>query len=351
VVALLGRRLAWGTNRAAGGWSGRGRATADHAAELKPAASHSSARRDARAARRQLGADRSWSHRSPVRCDNADYGRRRWPTRAEAHRRNATLGKSLRYLMPQAAPSPTGAEPSLVEPREPSRIGNHGVGGSTQETLIEGARGAQGQTDRALCIEELGRRFRERDVIESLSLELRMGERVALRGPNGAGKTTVLRCVAGTVTPTRGYVSVAGFPAGGIEARRLIGACLSQERSFYLRLTGHVNLLTFARMRCDSEAQAVAQVQSLEHELEIAEFASKRAETYSSGMLHQLAFARALLGAPILLLLDEPTRSLDEGAAERLWQALDRRRHIAVLLTTHNRDDLAHCDSHVDLPT
>ena len=104
-------------------------------------------------------------------------------------------------------------------------------------------------------------------------------------------------------------------------------------------------------MRCDSEPQAVAQVEDLEHELEIGGFASKRAETYSSGMLHQLAFARALLGEPILLLLDGPTRSLDEAAAKRLWQALDRRPpHIAVLLTTHNRDDLAHCDSHIDLP-
>ena len=68
-------------------------------------------------------------------------------------------------------------------------------------------------------------------------------------------------------------------------------------------------------------------------------------------MLHQLAFARALLGEPMLLLLDEPTRSLDERAVHRLWQALDRRPHLAVLLTTHNRDDLAHCDAHIDLPT
>ena len=230
-------------------------------------------------------------------------------------------------------------------------MASHESGVSTQDVLAAEPLVAQAHTDQALCIEELGRRFGEREVIQSLSLELGVGERVALRGPNGAGKTTVLRCVAGTVTPTRGSISVAGFPAGGIQARRLIGASLSQERSFYLRLTGHVNLLTFARMRWDSEAEAVAQVEALEHELEIAQFVSERAETYSAGMLHQLAFARALLGEPMLLLLDEPTRSLDEAAAHRLWQALDRRPHLAVLLTTHNRDDLAHCDAHIDLPT
>ncbi len=222
---------------------------------------------------------------------------------------------------------------------------------STRQVLIEETRVAQAHADRALSIEELGRRFGDREVIESLSLELRVGGRVALRGPNGSGKTTVLRCVAGTVTPTRGYISVAGFPAGSVAARRLVGASLSQERSFYLRLTGHVNLLSFARMRWDSELQAVGQVQALEHELGIAQFASKRAETYSAGMLQQLAVARALLGEPTLLLLDEPTRSLDEEAVKRLWQALDRRPHVAVLLATHNRDDLAHCDDHIDLPT
>ena len=100
---------------------------------------------------------------------------------------------------------------------------------STQEILIEETRAAQVHTERALCIEALGRRFREREVIKALSLELRVGERVALRGPNGAGKTTVLRCVAGTITPTRGYISVGGFPAGGIAARRLTGACLRRS--------------------------------------------------------------------------------------------------------------------------
>ena len=119
----------------------------------------------------------------------------------------------------------------------------------TRQVLIDETPVAQAHAVPALSIEDLGRRFGSREVIEALSLELEVGQRVALRGPNGSGKTTVLRCVAGTVTPTRGSVSVSGFPTGSVEARRLVGASLSQERSFYLRLTGHVNLLVFARMK------------------------------------------------------------------------------------------------------
>jgi ABC-2 type transport system ATP-binding protein len=204
---------------------------------------------------------------------------------------------------------------------------------------------------RLLTIEGLGRRFGDHEVIESLSLALDPGKRVALRGPNGSGKTTLIRCIAGTVTPTRGRISVGGHPAGSVAARRLIGASLSQERSFYMRLSGHANLLCFARLRGHSGSEAEAHVRALEEELEIDGFASQHAHTYSAGMLQQLAFARALLGEPPLLLLDEPTRSLDERAVERFWGALDRRPHAAVLLATHHRDDLAHCDAQIDLPT
>jgi ABC-type multidrug transport system ATPase subunit len=69
----------------------------------------------------------------------------------------------------------------------------------------------------------------------------------------------------------------------------------------------------------------------------------------STGMLQQVSFARALLGNPRLLLLDEPTRSLDLDAVERLWTALDRRPETAVLIATHRPDDLDRCTSRLDV--
>jgi ABC-type multidrug transport system ATPase subunit len=202
-----------------------------------------------------------------------------------------------------------------------------------------------------LAVERLARSFGAHDVLRSLDFELRLGERIGLWGPNGSGKTTALRCVAGTVTPTGGRIRIAGHPAGTLEARRLVGASFSQERSFYLRLTGHENLLFFARLRIPGKRDATRAVATLEEELELHEIVRERVDRCSTGMTQQLAFARALLGEPLLVLLDEPTRSLDERAVERLWDALDRRRdRTALLIATHRRDDLEHCEERVELP-
>jgi ABC-type multidrug transport system ATPase subunit len=200
-----------------------------------------------------------------------------------------------------------------------------------------------------LEIRGLTRSFAQAVVLEALDLDVTAGERIALRGPNGSGKTTLLRCIAGTLAPSAGTVRVGGHPAGSRPACALLGASLSQERSFYLRLTGRENLRFFARVRGLPAGRAEAAVKALEEELELADIASRRVDRCSTGMVQQLAFARSLLGEPRLLLLDEPTRSLDEGAVERLWAAVDRRPELALLIATHRRDDAARCGRELDL--
>jgi ABC-2 type transport system ATP-binding protein len=207
-----------------------------------------------------------------------------------------------------------------------------------------------GGGERVLRIERLTRSFGAMHVVAGLDLSLSVGERAAVLGPNGSGKTTILRCVAGTLAPNSGRISIAGFAAGTIAARRRVGASLSQERSFYLRLSGHANLVFFARLRYHTKRDAESSVLALEEELEIAEIAAKRVDRCSTGMIQQLAFARALLGDPALLVLDEPTRSLDSQAAARLWSAIDRRPTLALLLATHREDDARRCGRRVDLP-
>jgi ABC-type multidrug transport system ATPase subunit len=194
-----------------------------------------------------------------------------------------------------------------------------------------------------LEIAGLQRSFGGRVVVHGLDLAAEPGERVALRGPNGAGKTTVLRCVAGTMIPSAGTVRVAGHPAHTIAARGQMGVSLSQERSFYLRLSGAANLRFYARARGLDRAAAARTVAALGEELEMQAILAERGDRCSTGMLQQLSFARALIGEPRILLLDEPTRSLDQEAIARVWAALDRRRQTTLLIATHHDDDAARC--------
>jgi ABC-type multidrug transport system ATPase subunit len=203
--------------------------------------------------------------------------------------------------------------------------------------------------ERTLEVRGLSRRFGRLEVLSDLDLELGPGERLAVQGPNGSGKTTFLRCVTGTLAPSEGTVRVCDHEAGSMEARRRLGVSLSQERSFYLRLSGRDNLLFFSRLRHSRESDAQAAVDAAIDELELREIVPVRMNRCSTGMVQQVALARALLGAPRLLVLDEPTRSLDRGAVERLWRALDNRPRVTVVIATHRREDLDRCGTSLDL--
>jgi ABC-2 type transport system ATP-binding protein len=194
----------------------------------------------------------------------------------------------------------------------------------------------------------LTRSFQGKHVLGPLDLRLEAGERLALTGPNGAGKSTLLRCIAGTVSPSRGTVLVGGHPAGSTAAKRCVGVSFAQERSFYHRLTGAENLTTFATMRV-GKARANGSVEDVLTELELHDIAARRIDRCSSGMVQQLSVARALLCDPPVVLLDEPTRSLDTAAVDRLWSALDRRRGATVIIATHRGEDIERCERQLAL--
>lgn len=193
-----------------------------------------------------------------------------------------------------------------------------------------------------IAVESLTRGFPGHPVLERVSLRVEPGERLVLHGPNGSGKTTLLRTVLGTLEPEAGTVTVGGHPVGSLAARRLVGASLSQERSFYMRLTGRENLLLYARLRGLGKRKAAAHVRRLSEELALDRVVSRRTDRCSTGQLQLLAFARALVGESPVLLLDEPTRSLDEAARARLWAALGRRSSTAVIVASHLDEDLVH---------
>ncbi len=189
--------------------------------------------------------------------------------------------------------------------------------------------------------------------LEPLSLSLERGEIVALTGPNGAGKSTTLRIVATLVEPTGGRALVCGHDVvlAPAAVRRSIGVSLGSERSFYWRISARHNLEFFARLEGVSRARVRATVGRVAAELGLERLLAVPARRLSRGSLARLSVARALVGDPAVLVLDEPFASVDVRGRRRIWRALERRcaRGAAVLLATHESWIASHCDRAVAL--
>ena len=172
----------------------------------------------------------------------------------------------------------------------------------------------------------VARRFGSRVALEPTDVSLAAGEVVALVGPNGAGKSTLLSILAGSLDPTEGLV----------ERPERIG-WVPQRSAHYGRLTALENLRLFAAL----ERVPSRRADELAHEFELP--ADTRASSLSVGNRQRLDVALALLSSPQVLLLDEPTSSLDPVQRERVWRIA---RGVAegggaVLVATHHWEELA----------
>ena len=180
------------------------------------------------------------------------------------------------------------------------------------------------------------------EALRDVSFEVETGEIFGLIGRNGAGKTTLTKIVATLVQPTTGNVSVHGHDSVSDDehVRRLIGLATAEERSFYWRLTSEQNLLFFARLHGLSDRVAKQRIKDLFTKLELDEVARRRFGELSTGNKQRLAVARALLANPPVLLLDEPTRSLDPLAAARMRELIrslaEQDPPVTIFLTSHN---------------
>jgi ABC-type multidrug transport system ATPase subunit len=155
--------------------------------------------------------------------------------------------------------------------------------------------------------------------LAGISLEVRSGEAVALLGANGAGKSTLLRILATLLLPTRGSAQIAGHDAAiqAREVRRRLGYHAGSDLGFYARLTARENLRFFGRLNHLSTSVLERRIPELATQFHLEEALDRQVRTLSSGTVQRLSLARALLHEPPVLLLDEPTRSLDAiGAAE-----------------------------------
>ena len=183
----------------------------------------------------------------------------------------------------------------------------------------------------------------ETRALREVSLSAAAGEVLVLLGPNGSGKTTLLKLVSTMLLPDSGRVEVAGADTvrDAARARRAVGFAVATERSFYPRLTARENLAFFAALDDVPRGERGAQTEWALEKTGLTESGDTLVMKFSSGMYQRLGIARALLKKPAVLLLDEPTRSLDPAAASRFWNLVRETADggAAVLLTTHHFDE------------
>ena len=191
------------------------------------------------------------------------------------------------------------------------------------------------QTDR------LVKEYRQRRVVNGVSIGVSAGEIVGLLGPNGAGKTTTFNIVVGIVKPDEGSVrfqdeDITRLPMH-LRARRGVGY-LTQEPSVFRKLTVEQNILAILETCKLSHAERTVRLKYLLEELDLTPIAKSKAYQLSGGEKRRLEITRALVTSPKLLLLDEPFSGIDPIAVYEVQKIIRRlkERGLGILVTDHN---------------
>ena len=186
--------------------------------------------------------------------------------------------------------------------------------------------------------QNLTMKFGDVIAVDDISLEIKSGEIFGFLGPNGSGKTTTIRMMTGRIKPTSGSVQTLGYdqPQQRRHLYPRIGV-VTDKQSFYERLSARENLAIFAGLH----KVKMSRVDELLSRFDLTASAKKKVKGFSLGMRQKLLLARAFLGKPDLLFLDEPTRGLDPNSARILRDMIreENDRGCTIFLTTHYMDE------------
>jgi len=202
-----------------------------------------------------------------------------------------------------------------------------------------------------LSVSKLVKIYRDRKVVDQVSLGVDSGQVIGLLGPNGAGKTTTFYMTVGMVKPDSGRiflddVEITEYPMH-IRARKGVGY-LPQEASVFRKLTVRQNILAILETLPLTRMQRIERTESLLVELGIAHVSDSRAAVLSGGERRRLEISRALATEPAFMLLDEPFAGIDPLAVIDIKKIIAhlKKRNIGILISDHNvRETLEACDS------
>ncbi len=202
--------------------------------------------------------------------------------------------------------------------------------------------------DPAVLTEGLTKRFGPVTAVDHLSLRVRTGEVYGFLGPNGSGKTTTLRMLCGILAPTEGRGTVLGFDI--VREPEQIKAAIgymSQRFSLYDDLTAWENLTFYATVYGVPRRERTGRLAKMVRLADLAGQEGKLAGQLSGGYRQRLALACALVHAPRLLFLDEPTAGVDPVSRRNFWAVIRRLADegITIMMTTHYMDEVEQCDT------
>jgi lipopolysaccharide export system ATP-binding protein len=192
-----------------------------------------------------------------------------------------------------------------------------------------------------LSTDKLIKAYRQRRVVNGVSIQVSPGEIVGLLGPNGAGKTTTFNIVVGLIKPDEGGVRFQGRDITRLpmhQRARLGIGYLTQEPSVFRKLTVGENILAILETCPMSAKERALRLKSLLDELDLARLAASKAYLLSGGEKRRLEVTRALVTSPKLLLLDEPFSGIDPIAVYEVQKIVRRlkERGLGILITDHN---------------
>jgi ABC-2 type transport system ATP-binding protein len=199
-------------------------------------------------------------------------------------------------------------------------------------------------------IKNLSKKFNDFTAVNNIDLLIESGEFIGILGPNGAGKTTIIKIITGLLKPSAGNVYINGslMNRNNKEIKRIMGI-VPQYSNLDKELTVCENLIFAAKLfRVENYRNKIDELLDF---VELSDFKDRRTANLSGGMTRRLTIAKALINAPDIIILDEPTVGIDINGRRKIWDILKylKSKNKTVLLTTHYIEEAEHLCSRVCL--